>query len=231
VLLNLDAGELPSETEELWALADVLAIACGGHAGDAASMWRVAAFAATAGKHVGAHVSYPDREHFGRRTMPITYSALADSIDAQCAALVATVRQIASAAKLAATGNAALAVTYVKPHGALYHDASRDPKLAAIVANATRALGDAALIGPPRGELAVAARLRGIRYLREGFADRHMRPDGTLVPRTEPDALITSPIEAANQARWLRDVEIVCVHGDTPNAIAIATAVRAALTS
>src|SRR5262249_50649674 len=89
-----------------------------------------------------------------------------------------------------------IAVTYVKPHGAPCHDATRDPKLAAIVATATRALpGTAALIGPPRGELAVAATLRGVRYLREGFADRRMRPDGTLVPRTEPDALITSPIE------------------------------------
>jgi 5-oxoprolinase (ATP-hydrolysing) subunit A len=224
VLLNLDAGELPSETEELWALADVLAIACGGHAGDAASMWRVAAFAATAGKQIGAHVSYPDREGFGRRTMKITYSALAESVEAQLAALAATVRQVADAARVP------LAVTYVKPHGALYHDATRDPKLAAIVTNATRTLvGEITLIGPPRGELAVAARLRGIRYLREGFADRHMRPDGTLVPRTEPNALITSPSEAAIQARWLRDIDIICVHGDTPNAIAIASAVRSAL--
>jgi len=223
MLLNLDAGELPSETEELWSVADILAIACGGHAGDAASMWKVAAFAAGSNRGIGAHVSYPDREGFGRRSISITYAALADSVDAQCAALAATVRQIADASARA------VAVGYMKPHGALYHDANRDPKLAALVANAARSFGDVALIGPPRGELIVAARLRGMRYLREGFADRRMRPDGSLVPRNEPDALITSPIEAARQARLLRDVDIVCVHGDTPGAIAIALAVRSAL--
>src|ERR1700742_1847661 len=86
-LMNLDAGEYPDEPEELWAMFDVLNIACGGHAGDAASMDKVVGFCARAGVTVGAHPSYPDRENFGRKTMAIEAEALAAAIGAQCEAL------------------------------------------------------------------------------------------------------------------------------------------------
>lgn len=213
--LNLDAGELASETEALWALFDLLSCACGGHAGDAASMARVAAFCAAHETRLGAHPSYPDRASFGRQTMAIAPARLADEITAQIEALAAHGPVVA-----------------VKPHGALYHDAARDEAIAdAVVHGAIVALGtDVTVIGPPRGALAEAAAASGLAYAREGFADRRMRADGSLVPRGEPNALIEDPREAAAQARALAgEVETICVHGDTPNALAIARAVRAAL--
>jgi UPF0271 protein len=211
VLMNLDGGEHDDEPEELWRLADVICIACGGHAGDDASMARVAAVA----RAVGAHPSYPDREGFGRRTIAIAPAALEASIRDQCARLARLAR-----------------VEYVKPHGALYHDARTSPPVAAaVIAGARAALGDRfAVIGPPTGALRDAAAAAGLRYLREGFADRATRADGTLVPRGEPGALITDPaVAAANATRLAVDHDTVCVHADTPDALAIARAVRSAL--
>ena len=214
MLLNLDAGELPSETEELWSVFDLLACACGGHAGDDASMARVAAFCARTGVRLGAHPSYPDRAGFGRRTITIDVAALRDAIAAQCSAL----------ARIA--GAAGIAVSAVKPHGALYHDAARDAAIAAAVLDASAGV---TVIGPPRGALRELANERGVPYLREGFADRATRADGSLVPRGEPGASITDPAAAARQARALRDVDTICVHADTPGALAIARAVREAI--
>ena len=220
MFLNLDAGELPDEPEALWALADVINCACGGHAGDPASMTRVAAFCARSNVRLGAHPSYPDREQFGRRSLAIEPAALASSIADQCRAL----------SEIATTHN--LAVGSVKPHGALYHDAGTIEAVAvAVVRAAVEVLGhDLLIIGPPHGALHAAAERYGLRYAREGFADRAMRPDGSLVPRGEPDALITDPREAAEQARRLRTtVDTICVHADTPNALEIARTVRSDL--
>ncbi|MDB4954931.1 MAG: lactam utilization protein LamB [Myxococcales bacterium] len=221
MLLNLDAGEHEDEREELWALFDVLNIACGGHAGNPASMERLVAFCARdQGPRAGAHPSYPDREHFGRRTIQIAPDALAATIAEQCATLATIARQHA------------LTIGSVKPHGALYHDAATNETIAhAVLEGIVDALGaGVVVIGSPRGELRNAAKLLGLRYAREGFADRRMRPDGTLAPRSEPDALITDPTEAAAQATALApEVDTICVHSDTPGAIAIARAVREAL--
>ena len=217
-LLNLDAGEYPDEPEALWAMFDVLNIACGGHAGDAASMARVVAWCAASGKAIGAHPSYPDRAGFGRRTMALAADALAATVGEQCAALAAAAGEDR--------------VAYVKPHGALYHDAGRDPAIArAVLAAVLGALGDGVVvIGPPAGALADAARARGLRYAREGFADRRMRDDGSLVPRSEPGALLDEPAEAAAQAvRLVAQVDTICVHADTPGSLAIARAVHEAL--
>jgi len=209
MITNLDAGERDDETEELWRLFDLLNIACGGHAGDDASMARVARCAAEPRPRIGAHPSYPDREHFGRRSLAIAPADLEASVRAQCARLGALAR-----------------VGHVKPHGALYHDAARDPALAqAVLAGAVAALGDVTVIGPPHGALLDAARARGLPYLREGFADRRYLADGRLAPRSEPDALILDPAAAAAQALRLADVDTICVHGDTPGALAIARAV------
>lgn len=214
-MLNLDAGELATETEALWSLADVLSCACGGHAGDAASMSRVAAFCAQGSSRLGAHPSYPDRAHFGRRSVPFVASELAELVGGQCRAL----------AEIAAAHG--IRVVMVKPHGALYHDAGRDPAIAHAVVRGAEVLGDVTIIGPAGGALAAAAATEGVRYAREGFADRRTRADGSLVPRTEPDALIVDPAEAAAQARRLiGSVDTICVHADTPNAIDIARAVR-----
>jgi UPF0271 protein len=125
-------------------------------------------------------------------------------------------------------------VTFVKAHGALYHAANRDRAVSdALLQGARQALGtQLTVVGPARGELAAATAQAGLPYAREGFADRAMRADGTLVPREEPGALIVEPTAAAARARELAasgDVDTICVHGDTPGAVAIAHAVRAVL--
>jgi 5-oxoprolinase (ATP-hydrolysing) subunit A len=219
-LMNLDAGEHPEEPEALWALFDVLNIACGGHAGDAASMDRVVRWCVASRCAIGAHPSYPDRPGFGRRTMAIEPAALAATVAEQCAALAEIARRHART------------IAYVKPHGALYHDAAASDALArALVGAAAGVLGDQiVVIGPPAGALRAAAAAHGLRYASEGFADRRMRPDGSLVPRTEPGALLTEPAEAAAQARALAaHVDTICVHADTPGSLAIAGAVHEAL--
>jgi 5-oxoprolinase (ATP-hydrolysing) subunit A len=221
MLLNLDAGERDDEPAELWAAVDILCAACGGHAGDAASMTRVVSFCAgRAGPGLGAHPSYPDRDGFGRRRLAIALGALRESLVEQCSTLARIAR------------GQGVVVRWLKPHGALYHDAAADLAVARLVIEVARVtLGDGVIvIGPARGHLASAARDANIAYLREGFADRHMRPDGTLVPRDEDGALITDAAACAVQARILAsEVDTICIHADTPNALAIATAVRAAL--
>ncbi|MGN6105773.1 MAG: LamB/YcsF family protein [Kofleriaceae bacterium] len=231
MFLNLDAGELASETEELWRLFDVLNVACGGHAGDASSMARVVEACRGPRPRAGAHPSYPDRAGFGRRSLDIGLDALAAAVAEQCAAL----RAIAEPR--------GVTVSTVKPHGALYHDAAASLPLArAVLRGATEALGRAiVVIGPASGPaqpgphpgasaLRIAAEELGLGYAREGFADRGMRGDGTLVPRGEPGSLITDPDQAARQAVQLAgQVDTICLHGDTPGALANARAVRAAI--
>jgi 5-oxoprolinase (ATP-hydrolysing) subunit A len=223
--LNIDLGELPGEPAELFALATIVNIACGGHAGDRASMARAISFALTRGTRIAAHPSYPDRAGFGRATIAITPAALAATVEEQCAALQSLARKLGYPAYT------------VKPHGALYHDAARDPALAAaVIEGAARGLGVplAALtvVGPPRGALLEESGRRAARYAREGFADRAYRADGTLAPRSEPGALVTDPAACARQALALASaggLETLCVHGDTPDAVAIAGRVRDAL--
>lgn len=219
-MMNLDAGEHPDEPEDLWAMFDLLNIACGGHAGDDASMDRVVGWCARHGRGIGAHPSYPDRANFGRRSLAIEPAALAAAVAEQCAALAEVARRHGRT------------VDHVKPHGALYHDAAASDALArAVVDAAAGVLGDRlTVIGPPAGALRRAAEARGLGYAREGFADRGMRPDGSLIPRSEPGALLTEPTTAAAQARALAAaVDTICVHADTPGALAIAGAVHAAL--
>ncbi len=222
VRLNVDAGELASEPEELYRLAQIVNVACGGHAGDAASMERVLRVAAAADTVVVAHPSYPDRAGFGRVSMAMTPDALLASVRAQCEAL----RDVAERLGVRVLGT--------KPHGALYHDANRDPALARAVVHATRVVfGESAwIVGPAVGALADAAREAGLGVLREGFADRGVRSDGSLVPRGQPGALIEDPLLAAARARVLAAsgaVDTICVHGDTAGALSIVRAVRAAL--
>ncbi len=237
VLLNLDAGEHGGEPDNLWALADLLCVACGGHAGDTATMTRVVQFCAARQRaglltpRLGAHPSYPDRANFGRVSRAPTNReerrALFDDIVAQCTSL----RLIAA--------HYGVHVEYVKPHGALYHDADFNADLAlTFVLAARQALDVASLprrrlsfIGPPNGALQISADAQG-EYLREGFADRRARPDGTLVPRSEPGAVITDPAAAAGRVSQLVadfSCDTICCHADTPNTLAIVTAVRTAI--
>lgn len=219
--LNIDAGELDDEPDLLYAIAHGVNVACGGHAGDRASMRRVIAACALHATRVGAHPSYADREGFGRRATATTPDALDALVAAQCAALDEAAREVGAR------------VVHAKAHGALYHAASADDTTArAFVAGVRRALGDVAIVGPAASALAAAAREAGVAFVREGFADRGVRADGSLVPRGEPGALVTDPARAAARAIELAmsgAVDTVCVHGDTPGALAIARAVRDAL--
>lgn len=219
--LNIDLGELPNEPVELYSLAHRVNVACGGHAGDDASMRAACLAAKRTSTIVGAHPSYPDRANFGRIALPLAGEALQATIREQCSAL----RHIAEML--------GVRVIHVKPHGALYHSANRDPLLARDVCEAARdALGSFALLGPPEGALREAARAAGLHFHAEGFADRGYAPDGTLLPRGTPGALLGDPAAAAAQARTLAvsgRFETLCVHSDTPNAIEIARAVRQTL--
>lgn len=216
MLLNLDAGEREDESEELWLLADILSIACGGHAGNAQSMRRVAEFCAANNKGVGAHPSYFDRDHFGRVSVTMPPESIALEVRRQCSDLAAA---------------SPVRVGWVKPHGALYHDANAHREIAeAVVDGAKSALESFVLIGPEIGHLADLARERDVTFLREGFADRAVDADGNLVPRSEPNALILDPDAAAARARELvGKVDTICVHADTDGAVAIARAVREAI--
>lgn len=220
-LLNVDAGELETEPEELYALADLVNVACGGHAGDRASMERVLRACAPSRTRTGAHPSFVDRERFGRVRLEVEPTALRAQVTAQ----LETLRDVARAA----SGS----VDAMKLHGALYHAANEDRALAEACVAATReVLGVVPVLGPAGGALEAAARSAGMPYLREAFADRGVRPDGTLVPRGMPGALVEDPARAASRARELSaraDVDTVCIHGDTPGALAIARAVRDAL--
>jgi len=181
---------------------------------------------------LGAHPSYPDPEGFGRRS-PLEATLAPDVTRlSEIAALVSRAvgeqcRALADVAR-----RRGVAVVAVKPHGALYHDATSRPEIAAAVLDAAvDALGrGVTVIGPPSGALCDEAAKRRLLYAREGFADRRTHADGSLVRRSEPDALIVDPDEAAAQAvRLAPAIDTICIHGDTPGAAAIARAVREAL--
>jgi UPF0271 protein len=222
VWLNIDLGELPGEPEALYAYAHIANVACGGHAGDDASMKRAISLCRTFGTRLGAHPSYPDRDGFGRRPLALSPATLRAHLAEQCGRLASLARELGEP------------IATVKPHGALYHAAHRDPALAeALVEASLESLGtEVVVIGPPRGALAAAAAGAGLGYAREAFADRRVRPDGSLVARGEPGALVLDPVDAAARARERArdpDIDTICVHGDTPQAVVLAGAVRSAL--
>ena len=219
-LLNIDAGELSDEAGELYELAHVLNVACGGHAGDESSMTKLAHACRRTGAALGAHPSYPDREGFGRRAVTLSTASIVETVAEQCHALASVARR------------SDVPLRYMKLHGALYHAAAREPDVAdAALRGALEALGwEITVIGPRDGALAARALDLGMRFAVEGFADRGTRPDGSLVPRGEAGALVADPALAAERARSLAAmVDTVCVHGDGESAVAIARAVRAVL--
>jgi UPF0271 protein len=219
--LNSDLGEGLATDAAVMASVTSANVACGAHAGDPETMARTVALAKERGVAVGAHPGYPDRENFGRKPLPLSDGELMRSVADQIAAL----RDIASKAGM----NAA----YVKAHGALYNQGERDEHVAGLLAGAVAGLDRSlVLVCTPASAMARAAKARGLRVAREGFCDRRYEPDGTLRPRSKAGALITDPYDAATQALWLAqrgDVDTLCVHGDTPDAAAIARRVRAML--
>lgn len=226
VSLNIDLGELPDEPEEFYSLATMVNIACGGHAGNDETMARAVELAKRAGAKIAAHPSYPDREHFGRKSVPMTLLRLACSLESQ-------MNDLLRMTKAAQTN-----IIAIKPHGALYHDTRHSTFTAEILLTAVGHITSSnpdhhyAMVGPLDGVLKRLAHERNIPYLNEGFADRNYLPDGSLVPRSEPNALIEDPREAAAKAVELAksgSFDTLCMHGDTPNALEIARGVRRAL--
>ena len=231
--LNADLGEGMGDDAAMLDVVSSANVACGGHAGDAASMRAVCALAVERGVRIGAHVSYPDTAGFGRVEMDLDGDALLERLQAQLAGLTTAAR------------GAGGRVTYVKPHGALYHRVARDPEHAEAVVTLARQAG-LAVVGLPGSlglELAAAA---GLTTVPEAFADRAYLPTGGLVPRTQPGAVLEDADRIADRmVSLVRDGTVIandggpvavaartiCVHSDTPGAVAIAIAVRRALTA
>ena len=224
--LNSDVGELPGPEGRandlaLIELVTSVNVACGGHAGDASTMTATVRAAAERGVAVGAHPSYADREHFGRRSHAQSPEEAAVAIASQLEAL----RDVARTCDVT--------LTHVKPHGALYNDAATDRATALAVASTVAAFDKKTLLVGFAGSLLLdAGRAAGLRVAAEGFCDRAYEPDGTLRSRALPGAVYDDPQLAARQAVRLAqrgDIDTLCIHGDTPRALAIARAVRAAL--
>lgn len=236
--LNADVGESLGawrlgEDDELVPLVTSVNVACGYHAGDPVTMQRTVRLAARHGVALGAHPGYPDLLGFGRRSMALS----ADEVEA------AVVYQVGALAGFAEAEG--ITLRHVKPHGALYTDAARDPAVAAAIARAVRRVSaDLVLVGLAGSPGLDAARAAGLRVAAEAFADRGYEPDGSLRSRRLDGSLLDEPADAAAQAVSIaRDgsvravdgsvVEVradtLCVHGDLPGAAARARAVRAAL--
>jgi UPF0271 protein len=216
--LNCDLGEGCPCDAELMPLITSASIACGFHAGDPATAHAALRAAARHGVQAGAHPGFPDREHFGRREL----SRAEGQVYEDC------VYQIGALAGLARAAGAPL--RYVKPHGALYNTACRDDAYARPVVAAAELFG-LALLGLPDSRLQAVSAGR-CPFVAEGFADRRYQPDGSLTPRSRPDALVADADEAVRQAEWLvrnKGVRTLCVHGDNPHALAFVRALRAAL--
>lgn len=233
--LNADLGEgfgvwRLGDDDAMLGIVTSANVACGFHAGDPAGVLRVCRAAAERGVRIGAQVSYRDLAGFGRRFIDVAAEDLVADVVYQIGALQAIA---------AAAGSA---VSYVKPHGALYNTIVTNREQAAAVAEAVR------LVDPTLPVLGIAgsaffdeADRAGLRTVAEAFADRAYRPDGQLVSRREPGAVLDDPaaiadrvvnmvtsgrVTAIDGSPVAVSVESVCVHGDSPGAVDIATAVR-----
>lgn len=225
--ISADMGEGSPREDEIWPLISSANVACGGHSGDRESMRHAAERARECGVRIGAHPSYPDREHFGRVTMAIERTLLRHALEQQ----IESLRELA-------------AVEFVKAHGALYNDAHRDRPLAELLVDVMAAIDPSlAIVCGASSAMAAAARDRGVRVIREAFADRRYEPDGSLMSRKLPGSLL-SVDEAAAQARLLaregavlaRDgsrvlvpFDTLCIHADMEQAVERLRAVRAAV--
>lgn len=215
--LNADLGEGGGNDEQLLSLVTTVNVACGFHAGDAPTMVTTLRRAAALGVWAGAHPGFPDREHFGRREIERSE----DDVFADC------LYQLGAFVALAKC--AGIQPSHIKPHGALYNLACRDERFARPIVRAaeTFSLPIVALPGSMLERLSAGR----TPFVREGFADRRYRSDGSLVPRSEANAFIHDPQEAVEQAqRLLRDAGIrtLCVHGDNPQAVRFVQELRTA---
>lgn len=233
--LNADLGEGGKNDAVLIPLVSSVNIACGGHAGDEETMRRTIQTAMAAGIAIGAHPGYDDRANFGRLPLSIEPESLQDSIRSQLSRFLCIATECGAS------------LHHVKPHGALYNQADRDPQLANLFVACMREIQPACRIYcPPHGQLALAAATTGLDVVAEGFADRRYQNDGFLVPRSLPGAVLTDENEAATQALHMAHqglvtsdtganiplpVRTLCVHGDSPRIVALLHAIRTTLSS
>jgi len=233
--LNSDVGEgfgpyTIGNDEEIFSFITSANIACGFHAGDPSTIRKTLDLAVKNGVAVGAHPGYPDRLHFGRMNMAIAAEEVVDMILYQIGALELMAER------------AGLRLQHVKLHGALYHAAAEDRRLAEVLLDAlVRLTNPPIVVGPPECVLQKEAEERGLDYAAEGFADRVYGDEGKLIPRSgKQPSLITQPAQAADQALQLvrerkvstssgKKIELkvstICIHGDTQGAGRIARAV------
>ena len=231
--LNADVGEECGDDAALIPLLTSANVCCGAHAGGPETMRRTVELCLRHGVRLGAHVSYPDREHFGRRELEIPPAEISASVKTQLQALSG----IASAA--------GADVRYLKAHGALYNRMARDAAVADAVIAALDAFGPKLPLLTLPGSIAMQrAEAAGIIAVGEAFADRGYQDDGRLQPRGMPGALLTDTREVTSRSlAWVRgglmqsvsgksfelEARSLCVHGDTPGAVEMAAALRAAL--
>jgi UPF0271 protein len=233
--LNADLGESPNSVAngndaELMRYISSANIACGGHVGDERSMRDTLQLAQANQVSAGAHPSFPDRKNFGRVEMHLLIADLERAVFAQIRGLQNIANEIG------------ISLAHVKPHGALYHAANRDPEVAKAIARATLAC-DSSLILVGQAGSACLDIWRGMKLVvaAEAFADRAYEPDGTLRKRTLPGALLPSADDAARQALSIAlnhrvltfdgsEIELmaqtICFHSDTPGAPAFARRIR-----
>jgi UPF0271 protein len=233
--LNSDIGESfgrweLGDDEAMLDLVTSANIACGFHAGDPSTIARTARWSVQRSVRIGAQVAYRDLAGFGRRFVDASRTELTDDV----------VYQIGGLQALAAAAGGS--VTYVKPHGALYNTAVHHEEHASAVVDAVAAVDPGlAILGLPGSRLLELAEQRGLRVVREAFADRGYTPSATLVSRREPGAVLHDPgavaervlrmvsdgvVEAVDGSSVKIDVDSVCVHGDSPAAVEMARAVR-----
>ena len=217
--LNCDLGEGSPHDAELMPLITSANIAGGFHAGGPAVALAALRAAARHGVQAGAHPGFADREHFGRLELNQTEEQIFEDCVYQIGALAGLARA------------AGVTLRHVKPHGGLYNRACRDDAYARPVVAAAELFG-LALVGLPGSRLEALSKGR-CPFVAEGFADRRYQSDGSLVPRSRPDAFVADPAEAVRQAEWLlrdKGVRTLCVHGDNPEALAFVRELRTALT-
>ncbi|VXB80313.1 LamB/YcsF family protein [Plantibacter sp. T3] len=246
--LNSDLGEVwrgvpTADDDAMFALITSANVACGFHAGDDASMRDAVRRSTAHGVSLGAHPSYRDEAGFGRRDQDVPAEVLEAEVLEQLCALQRAVDEVGEADGVGAR------LAYVKPHGALYnriaHDRVQARAVVRAVVTASEELGrPLPVLGMPGSVIEQELLAAGLRFVAEAFVDRGYRSDGSLVPRDAPGALLTDETAAVRRAVSLAldrrissvdgaDVELdavsLCVHGDTPGAVSLATAVRAAL--
>lgn len=232
--LNSDLGERPEAlldgTEEMLVKMITSAnIACGGHAGDAKTMEGVLRLCLKYGVGIGAHPGYPDRENFGRREMQLPLGEVENIVFDQVRTLLESAWKLGTALR------------HVKPHGALYNSAAKNRALAEAIGRGVRRLDKSLiLVGLAGAPMLTVWKNLGMETAGEVFADRRYEPDGRLRHRSHTDALITDPADAVTQVMTFArqgyvvaidgsqlpmEAQTICVHSDTPNAVAIATAI------